>query len=91
MGKEFKKSDYKEKKETIMDFKIYLNKKIKVEFAAGREIVGVLKGYDQVSNLVMDEVWEIFKDKKDNTKEASRRELGLTIIRGPNVSLNFHI
>lgn len=87
MGKEFKKdkADYKEKKETIMDFKNYLNKKIIVNFSGSREIIGILKGYDQVSNLVMDDVWEIFKDKDDPGKEISRRELGLTIIRGPNV------
>ena len=68
-----------------MDFSHYLNKKILVNFSGGREITGVLKGFDQVSNLVMDEVWEIFKDKNDPFKEASRRELGLIIVRGPNV------
>jgi U6 snRNA-associated Sm-like protein LSm7 len=91
MGKEFKKdytkkTDYKEKKETIMDFKNYLDKKIVVCFAGGREIIGVLKGFDQVSNLVMDQVWEILKE---NDREVSRRELGLIIIRGPNVRYIF--
>ena len=89
--KKDKKTDYKEKKETIMDFKNYFNKKVVVGFSGGREIIGVLKGYDQVSNLVMDDVWEIFKDKDDSSKEISRRELGLAIIRGPNVIIYLFI
>lgn len=70
-----------------MDFSNYLNKKIKVNFTGGREAVGILKGFDQVSNLVMDDVWEIIKDPS-GVKEISRRELGLIIVRGPNVRLN---
>lgn len=90
MVKEFKKNKKseksgKEKKETIMDFTNYLSKKIVVIFSGGREIIGVLKGFDQVSNLVMDDVEEIIKDSDDSTKVVSRRNLGLAIIRGPNV------
>jgi len=68
-----------------MDFSHYLNKKVIVNFSGGREVTGVLKGFDQVSNLVLDDVWESIKDKNDNTKEISKRELGLIIVRGPNV------
>jgi U6 snRNA-associated Sm-like protein LSm7 len=73
-----------------MDFAHYLNKKIIVNFSGGREAVGVLKGFDQVSNLVMDDVWEIIKDPS-GVKEISRRELGLIIVRGPNVNFYTNI
>jgi U6 snRNA-associated Sm-like protein LSm7 len=67
-----------------MDFSHYLNKKVIVNFSGGREAIGVLKGFDQVSNLVLDDVWEIIKCPA-GVKEVSRRELGLIIVRGPNV------
>ena len=66
-----------------MDYSHLLNESVCVNFAGGREIVGILKGYDQVSNLVLDKVWEIFRDI--DGQEASRRELGIIIVRGPNV------
>ena len=68
-----------------MDFSNLIDQKITVHFGGGREIDGILKGFDQVSNVVMDNVWEIFRDKEDHSKELSRRELGLIIVRGPNV------
>jgi U6 snRNA-associated Sm-like protein LSm7 len=68
-----------------MDFTNYLNKRVIVNFSGGREITGILKGFDQVSNLVLDDVIESIKDYKDHTKEISKRELGLIIVRGPNV------
>ena len=44
-----------------MEFSHLIDKKIIVQFNGGTEIIGTLKGYDQVSNLVLDEVFEIFK------------------------------
>lgn len=35
-----------------------MDKEIRVKFQGGREVVGVLKGYDQLQNLVLDEVRE---------------------------------
>jgi U6 snRNA-associated Sm-like protein LSm7 len=67
-----------------MDFTPYLNKKVIVNFSAGREITGILKGFDQVANLVMVDVVESVKDK-DSGEELFKRELGLIIVRGPNV------
>jgi U6 snRNA-associated Sm-like protein LSm7 len=67
-----------------MDFSPYINKKVIVNFSGGREISGVLKGFDQVSNLVLVDVVESIKDK-DSQKEIRKRQLGLIIVRGPNV------
>lgn len=35
-----------------------MDKEIRVKFQGGREVIGVLKGYDQLQNLVLDEVRE---------------------------------
>ena len=53
--------DKKEKKETIFDFSGYIDKRLIIHFSGGREIVGTLKGFDQIANLVMDDVFEMFR------------------------------
>lgn len=35
-----------------------MDKEIRAKFQGGREVIGVLKGYDQLQNLVLDEVRE---------------------------------
>jgi len=42
-------------------------------------VTGILKGYDQLLNLVLDEVEEI--------QEPTHRSLGLTVLRGPTITL----
>lgn len=58
-------------------------------------VTGVLKGYDQLMNLVMDEVVETY-ESASLTYSASKltsddamppRNLGLVVLRGPNVVL----
>jgi len=51
----------KKRKESILDLSKYLEKNIRVKFAGGREAEGILKGYDPLLNLVL-----------DNTKEYLR-------------------
>jgi small nuclear ribonucleoprotein (snRNP)-like protein len=77
----------KEKKETIFDFSDYIDRKIHILFNGGREVVGFLKGYDQVANLIMDEVVEIYREDHNSDLQINlrQRKLGLIIIRGPNV------
>lgn len=55
--------DQKEKKrrESILDLSKYLEKNIRVKFAGGREAAGVLKGYDPLLNLVLDNTSEILR------------------------------
>lgn len=48
----------KPKKENILDLTKYVNKEIIVKFNGGREVSGTLKGYDQLMNLVLDDVKE---------------------------------
>lgn len=56
-----------------------MDKQITVKFNGGREVVGTLKGYDQLMNLVLDDVKETMRDDEGN---ESSRELGLIVARG---------
>lgn len=83
----------KKKKETILDLSRYLDKKIRVKFSGGREVSGMLKGYDPLLNLVLDSTVEFMREP-DDLKGASSapsltetRALGLVVCRGTSVIL----
>ncbi|KAK5128854.1 Sm-like protein lsm7 [Meristemomyces frigidus] len=67
------------KKENILDLTKYMDKELTVKFNGGREVTGTLKGYDQLMNLVLDNVKEITRDDEGN---MSTRSLGLLVARG---------
>ncbi|KAK5138510.1 hypothetical protein LTR08_000097 [Meristemomyces frigidus] len=67
------------KKENILDLTKYMDKELTVKFSGGREVTGTLKGYDQLMNLVLDNVKEITRDEEGN---MSSRSLGLLVARG---------
>lgn len=46
------------KRENILDLNKYMDKEIRVRFNGGREVTGLLKGFDQLMNLVLDNVKE---------------------------------
>ncbi|KAG7087449.1 hypothetical protein E1B28_013415 [Marasmius oreades] len=75
-------SGEKPKREAILDLSKYVNEKIRVKFTGGREVTGLLKGYDQLLNLVLDEVEEIIEEP-----EPRKRSLGLAVLRGPTIVL----
>jgi U6 snRNA-associated Sm-like protein LSm7 len=78
----------------------YVDKKLRVKFVGGREVIGVLRGADPICNMVLDETIEIlrgnsniqiilFLDAKDPYKLTEEtRELGILIARGPTVYIN---
>lgn len=51
----------KKRKESILDLSKYLEKNIRVKFAGGREAAGILKGYDPLLNLVLDNTTEYLR------------------------------
>ena len=60
----------------------------KLRHGHGRECVGVLKGYDALLNLVLDETREYLKDPDDPYRLLDEtRSLGLTVCRGTAVTL----
>ncbi|KAH9177282.1 U6 snRNA-associated Sm-like protein LSm7 [Lactarius sanguifluus] len=72
----------KPKREAILDLSKYVNARIRVKFTGGREVTGVLKGFDQLLNLVLDDVEEQVQDP-----EPRIRTLGLAVLRGPTITL----
>lgn len=72
----------KPKREAILDLSKYVNERIRVKFTGGREVTGVLKGYDQLLNLVLDEVEEAVQEPEPHV-----RTLGLAVLRGPTITL----
>lgn len=50
-------------------------------------VVGTLKGYDQLMNLVMDDVEELLHDPSSGSVTGERRTLGLAVLRGTNLML----
>ncbi|KAI0656330.1 U6 snRNA-associated Sm-like protein LSm7 [Cubamyces menziesii] len=75
----------KPKREAILDLAKYVNERIRVKFTGGREVTGVLKGYDQLLNLVLDEVQENLQGVPDG--QQTTRNLGLVVLRGPTITL----
>ncbi|GAB5369348.1 hypothetical protein AAMO2058_001397100 [Amorphochlora amoebiformis] len=78
----------KQKKGNIIDLNKYIDKPIRVKFTGGREVVGILKGYDQLVNVVLDDTEEYLRDPVDPYKVTNKtRALGLTVIRGTSILL----
>ncbi|KAF9164237.1 Sm-like protein lsm7 [Actinomortierella ambigua] len=75
------------KKESILDLGKYMDKKIRVKYSGGREVIGILKGYDPLLNLVLDETEEQLRDPEDGRLLGETRNLGLIVCRGPAVIL----
>lgn len=71
----------RKKRESILNLAQFVDKSIRVKFMGGREATGILKGYDQLMNLVMDDVVEEYEDGRPT------RSLGLVVLRGPNIVL----
>lgn len=71
-----------------LDLAKYLDKTIRVKFSGGREAAGVLKGYDPLLNLVLDDTTEYLRDPDDPYKlTEDTRTLGLVVCRGTSVVL----
>lgn len=74
------------KKESALDLSKFVDKSVRVKLAGGREVQGVLKGYDQLLNLVLDEATEYLRDPDDPLRVTDQtRALGLVVCRGTAV------
>ncbi|XP_024375304.1 probable small nuclear ribonucleoprotein G [Physcomitrium patens] len=59
------------------DLKKYMDRKLNIKLNAGRNVVGVLRGFDQFMNLVLDNTVEV--------QGAEKNEIGMVVIRGNSV------
>lgn len=67
------------KREAILDLSKYVGQRMRVSFTGGRVVVGTLKGYDGLLNLVMDDLVE------EATVDQAERQLGLAVLRGTSL------
>ena len=75
-------------KGSVLDMSKYMDQEVRVKFMGGREVVGVLKGYDALLNLVLDDCREFLKDPDDPYKLLDEtRNPGLIVSRGTSVML----
>eukprot|EP01060_Flectonema_neradi_P013827 TRINITY_DN20565_c0_g1_i1.p1 TRINITY_DN20565_c0_g1~~TRINITY_DN20565_c0_g1_i1.p1 ORF type:complete len:111 (+),score=27.92 TRINITY_DN20565_c0_g1_i1:76-408(+) len=56
------------KKKAILSIEGLMDQPVNVKMTGGREVCGVLKGYDKDLNLVLDETREFLRDKMDPLK-----------------------
>lgn len=78
----------KSKKTSILDLSRFMDKAIRVKFSGGREVAGVLKGYDHLLNIVLDNCTEFIRDADDPYKLSDEtRTLGIVVCRGTAVVL----
>ncbi|KAJ1452907.1 hypothetical protein M885DRAFT_525576 [Pelagophyceae sp. CCMP2097] len=76
------------KKESILDLEKLIDKRVRVKFQGGREVSGVLKGFDQLVNVVLDDCYEQMRVPDDPYAISDEtRRLGLVVCRGLQVSL----
>ncbi|KAJ2017782.1 U6 snRNP-associated protein Lsm7 [Coemansia sp. RSA 376] len=78
----------KKKRDAIFDLKKYTDKSIRVKFMGGREVTGILKGSDQLLNIVLDDAKETIRDPENTDSSETRlRHIGLVVLRGPSIIL----
>jgi U6 snRNA-associated Sm-like protein LSm7 len=74
------------KRDTVLDFQRCLHQEVTVKFTGGREIVGIMRGYDSLLNFVLDDCREYLRDPADPYKLLpTTRHLGRTVCRGGGV------
>ena len=73
--------------EPVINLEKYMDKRLRVRFVGGREVVGTLKGFDGLVNVVLDDTTEELPAAAGAAPGAApaTRYLGLVVCRGPNV------
>uniref|UniRef100_A0A6B2LUX5 Sm domain-containing protein n=1 Tax=Arcella intermedia TaxID=1963864 RepID=A0A6B2LUX5_9EUKA len=66
-----------------MNLNPYIGKEVIVKFTGGRQVKGVLRGYDTLVNIVLDDTIEYLRDPEDPYQLSGKtRALGLSVCRG---------
>lgn len=70
------------------DLRKFMDLRVDLRLNGDRRVAGILKGYDQFLNIVLDEAIEIISQKQGGQKVAdqpTQRDLGTIVIRGSSV------
>eukprot|EP00389_Voromonas_pontica_P002076 GDKH01003099.1.p1 GENE.GDKH01003099.1~~GDKH01003099.1.p1 ORF type:complete len:88 (-),score=15.86 GDKH01003099.1:82-345(-) len=62
------------------DLRKYMEKRLSIKLNANRHVVGVLRGYDNFMNIVLDNTVEIVSPEEKN-------DIGMVVIRGNSIVL----
>eukprot|EP00761_Pharyngomonas_kirbyi_P000615 gb/GECH01000615.1/.p1 GENE.gb/GECH01000615.1/~~gb/GECH01000615.1/.p1 ORF type:complete len:129 (+),score=32.18 gb/GECH01000615.1/:1-387(+) len=88
------------RKEVLHNLESHLDKKVHIKFSGTREVYGVLKGYDTMLNIVLDDAREYLRDPQDANRRllkpdpqdpsqerytAATRFIGVVVCRGSAV------
>eukprot|EP00170_Pyropia_yezoensis_P002145 contig_9034_g2149 len=69
-----------------LDLSKHVDHPVIVKLSGGRQVRGILKGWDPLVNLVLDETIEELRDETDAYKPSGmERKLGLIVARGTSV------
>jgi small nuclear ribonucleoprotein G len=60
------------------DLRKFMEKRLDVKLNAKRHVIGVLRGYDQFMNIVLDNTMEILSP-------TEKKEIGMVVIRGNSI------
>jgi len=75
-------------RENLIKLQSWVDREIRVSFSGGRQITGILKGYDNSNNMLVDDTIEYIRDKNDHYKlTKEKRTLGLIFLRGTMVNI----
>ena len=78
------------RKDSILELAKMMDAEVRVKCLGGRELQGILRGYDDLVNLVLDECQEYLRDPTAADQSVvtdKTRKLGLVVVRGTQVSL----
>jgi len=67
------------KKESILELSKYMDAKVRVRCLGGRELVGILRGYDELVNLVLDHTIEYLRGKNQSMNVLFIYRFGILI------------
>lgn len=66
----------------------FLDQSIDVSFVGGRQVRGILKGWDQHMALVLEDAVETLRDPLDHTRLTDKtRKLGRIVCKGASVTV----
>ena len=74
---------HKVARESAIDLSRLLGARVHVELHGGRQVSGVLRGHDALTNLVLDDTTEVISVSGRELK----RSLGFVVLRGTQVSM----
>eukprot|EP01128_Nolandella_sp_AFSM9_P010970 TRINITY_DN7689_c0_g1_i1.p1 TRINITY_DN7689_c0_g1~~TRINITY_DN7689_c0_g1_i1.p1 ORF type:complete len:116 (+),score=29.40 TRINITY_DN7689_c0_g1_i1:46-348(+) len=74
----------------ILDLSPHIGSGVCVKFHGGREVTGILRGWDTLMNMVLDDSVETMRDPEDPYNLSDKkRTLGLSVCRGTAVMAVF--